>query len=159
MTLPSNAVGKPRPQHPLALIMAALTLSSQLQSQALDALIVNPRTEPDIPASQSVRIPDLFSGIMSSEVRVNPHYAEVKPYAEAWFQRVLKKSDNWAAKNSKIHMAYLGACWAPTADPDALILVIDWLHWVSGSNICPYSLIKRNLGLTLGTNRISGPGI
>jgi len=33
-----------------------------------------------------LRIPDLFSGIMSPEVRINPWYSNVKPQTEVWFK-------------------------------------------------------------------------
>ncbi len=45
--------------------------------------------------------------------------------------RLLRESDNWAARNSKVDLAYLASMWAPSCDEDALRMMVDWTHWVS----------------------------
>ena len=45
-----------------------------------------PKNSPSNRTETCLRTPDLFSGIMSPEVRINPLYPKVKPKAELWFK-------------------------------------------------------------------------
>ncbi len=87
---------------------------------------------------------------------VNPNYHEVKIRADSWItryacldhplkwtqnppsevktdriSRLLGESDKWAARNSKVDLAYLASIWAPFCDENALRMMVDWNHWVS----------------------------
>lgn len=44
--------------------------------------------------------------------------------------RIMHANDKWAAKNSKVDLAYLASIWAPSCDEEALRMMIDWNHWV-----------------------------
>lgn len=82
------------------------------------------------PVDKYILIPDLFSSIMSSSIRVNPHYAKVKLKADARIARLMMKDDKWAAKNAKVDLAFLASAWCWTCDEAILNLSMDWNHWV-----------------------------
>lgn len=94
---------------------------------------------------------------MAVDPVVNPHYHKVKPKADSWIQRyasidlgrwrmplqakveigkpdfeirVLQADDKWAARNTKVDLAYLASIWAPYCDEEALRMMVDWNHWV-----------------------------
>ena len=107
----------------------------------------------------SVYIPDLFSSILAVKPIVNPNYFEVKAEADSWItqyacldhplrwtqiipwvkvdrvSRLLRESDKWAARYSKVDFAYLASIWAPSCDEDTLRMMVDWTHWVSSGFI------------------------
>ncbi|KAI9035559.1 terpene synthase family protein [Aspergillus affinis] len=77
-----------------------------------------------------IHVPDMFSSIMAVKPVVNPHYHEVKFKADAWIARTISASQQWAARNSKVDLAYLASIWAPYCDEEALRMMVDWNHWV-----------------------------
>ncbi|KAI1091352.1 Presilphiperfolan-8-beta-ol synthase [Rostrohypoxylon terebratum] len=77
-----------------------------------------------------VRLPDLFSSIMSSKLVVNPNYFKVKPEGERWIARVMNMDERTQVKNREADLCYISAIWAPDADEDALRFILDWNHWV-----------------------------
>ncbi|KAI0887012.1 Presilphiperfolan-8-beta-ol synthase [Annulohypoxylon maeteangense] len=79
---------------------------------------------------RSVRIPDLFSSIMSPRPVVNPHYFKVKVDGERWIAKLMKWDQKMIAMNTRVDFCYLASLWAPTADEAALRVVLDWAHWV-----------------------------
>ncbi|RYP24797.1 hypothetical protein DL765_000343 [Monosporascus sp. GIB2] len=85
---------------------------------------------PRSPKERKVYVPDMFSSIMAVKPVVNPNYFHVKPKADAWIARVYKAGEKWAARNSKVDLAYLASIWAPTCDEEALRMMVDWNHWV-----------------------------
>ncbi|KAJ8132310.1 hypothetical protein O1611_g1315 [Lasiodiplodia mahajangana] len=80
--------------------------------------------------STFVKIPDLFSSIMSAEPLMNPHYEKIKPQADAWAATVYDLDEHTAKRNERVDFAYMSALWAPYADEDAYRMVIDWNHWI-----------------------------
>lgn len=44
--------------------------------------------------------------------------------------RLLRADEKWAARNSKVDLAYLASIWAPSCDEEALRVMVDWNHWV-----------------------------
>ncbi|KAJ8118391.1 hypothetical protein ONZ43_g3998 [Nemania bipapillata] len=78
----------------------------------------------------SVKIPDLFSSIMSAEPLMNPHYEKVKPQADSWAAMVYDLDEYMAKRNAKVDFAYMSALWAPHADKEGYRMVVDWNHWV-----------------------------
>ncbi len=44
--------------------------------------------------------------------------------------RILRVDDKWAAKNSKVDLAFMASIWAPSCNEDALRVMVDWNHWV-----------------------------
>ncbi|GAB1317645.1 hypothetical protein MFIFM68171_07855 [Madurella fahalii] len=78
-----------------------------------------------------VRIPDLFSSIMATGLRVNPHYfPTVREEGYERIKRLMKKDDAWSAKNASVELGFLCSTWAPTASADALRTLFDYNHWV-----------------------------
>lgn len=97
-----------------------------------------------------VRIPDLFSSIMATKPTVNPHYFQVKAEGDRWISkyatyapdlslfhacsnieyRLMNFDKDMTAKNTKVDLCYLASIWAPTADAEALRMMLDWNHWV-----------------------------
>jgi len=88
------------------------------------------QTRPPSPEGNYIRIPDLFSSIMSTNVLINPQYAKVKREANARIARMMMKDERWAAKNAKVDLAFLAAAWCHTCDEATLNLSMDWNHWV-----------------------------
>ncbi|KAK0613228.1 isoprenoid synthase domain-containing protein [Immersiella caudata] len=82
------------------------------------------------PRRQVSPSPTFSPPIMTSDVRVNPHYAKVKRRADARVARIMMKDDNWAAKNAKVDLAFLASAWCFTCDGGTLDLAMDWNHWV-----------------------------
>ncbi|GAW26064.1 putative pentalenene synthase [Rosellinia necatrix] len=78
----------------------------------------------------SVRIPDMFSSIMSVEPLINSHYDKIKSEADAWAAMVYNLDDKVAKRNCEADFAYMNAIWAPHADEEAFRMMIDWHHWV-----------------------------
>ncbi|KAK1756598.1 isoprenoid synthase domain-containing protein [Echria macrotheca] len=78
-----------------------------------------------------VQIPDLFSSVMATPLRVNPHYFPT--IREEGYQRIrtlMKKDAAWSAKNASVELGFLCSTWAPTASADALRTLFDYNHWV-----------------------------
>nr|AHY23930.1 terpene synthase [Hypoxylon sp. E7406B] len=86
-----------------------------------------PVKKPD--EKRSVRIPDLFSSIMSTRPVVNPNYFKVKAEGDRWIAKLLKMDEKASVKNSRVNLCYLISMWAPTADDEALRMMLDWAHW------------------------------
>ncbi|KUI56708.1 Presilphiperfolan-8-beta-ol synthase [Cytospora mali] len=86
--------------------------------------------EPQDAKVRCVRIPDLFSSIMATKPTVNPHYHDVKPYADRWIAKIMQADDEWATKNSKADFCYLSSLWVPNADEEALRVVVAWNEWI-----------------------------
>lgn len=72
----------------------------------------------------------MFSSIMASKPIVNPHYRDVKPYADRWITKIMQADEECAAKNSKMDLCYLASVTTPDADEEALRVVVDWNKWV-----------------------------
>ncbi|KAK8052035.1 Presilphiperfolan-8-beta-ol synthase [Apiospora rasikravindrae] len=79
---------------------------------------------------RSVRVPDLFSSIMSSKPVVNPNYFTVKAAGDRWIARIMGMSDQMSARNAKVDLCYLASIWAPNANEEDLRMMLDWNHWV-----------------------------
>ncbi|KAI0850474.1 terpenoid synthase [Daldinia vernicosa] len=79
--------------------------------------------------TRSVRIPDLFSSIMSPKPVLNPNYAKVKAEGDEWIARIMKMDEKTSARNKRVDFCYLGALWAPDADEESLRVLLDWCHW------------------------------
>ncbi|KAK3343688.1 isoprenoid synthase domain-containing protein [Lasiosphaeria hispida] len=78
-----------------------------------------------------VQIPDLFSSIMATPLRVNPHYfPNIREEGYERIKTLMKKDDSWSAKNASIELGFLCSTWAPTANADALRTLFDYNHWV-----------------------------
>jgi len=78
-----------------------------------------------------VQIPDLFSSIMATPLRVNPHYfPTVRSEGYRRIQTLLQKDDAWSAKNASVELGLLCSTWAPTAGAEALQTLFDYNHWV-----------------------------
>lgn len=44
--------------------------------------------------------------------------------------RLLRADEKWAARNSKVDLAYMASIWAPSCDEETLRVMVDWNHWV-----------------------------
>ncbi|KAI0111201.1 Presilphiperfolan-8-beta-ol synthase [Nemania sp. FL0031] len=97
------------------------------EAKTNDALVDRGRP---LMSSTFVKIPDLFSSIMSAEPLMNPHYERIKPQADAWATMVYDLDVHMAKRNAKVDFAYMSALWAPYADEEAYRMIIDWNHWV-----------------------------
>ncbi|KAM7197456.1 Isoprenoid synthase domain containing protein [Naviculisporaceae sp. PSN 640] len=83
------------------------------------------------PGITCVRIPDLFSSVMATELRVNPHYyPSVREKGYERIRRLMKKDDKWSAKNKSVELGFLCSTWAPTAKEEAVHTLFDYNHWV-----------------------------
>ncbi|KAI0975940.1 Presilphiperfolan-8-beta-ol synthase [Xylaria arbuscula] len=80
--------------------------------------------------SSSVKIPDMFSSIMSVEPLINPHYEKIKPEADSWAAMVYNLDEKMTKRNVQADFAYMNAIWAPHADEEAYRMMVDWHHWV-----------------------------
>ncbi|KAK0618895.1 isoprenoid synthase domain-containing protein [Immersiella caudata] len=68
-----------------------------------------------------VRIPDLFSSVMATPLRVNPHYfPTVREEGYERIRTLMKKDTVWSAKNASVELGFLCSTWAPTAGADEL---------------------------------------
>ncbi|KAI0145598.1 Presilphiperfolan-8-beta-ol synthase [Xylariaceae sp. FL1272] len=79
---------------------------------------------------QSVRVPDLFSSIMSTRPAVNPNYFKVKAEGDRWIAKIMNFDERMAARNARVDLCFLASIWAPHADETALRMMLDWNHWV-----------------------------
>ena len=78
-----------------------------------------------------VQIPDLFSSVMATPLRVNPHYfPTIREEGYRRIQTLMKKDDAWSAKNASVELGFLCSTWAPTAGAEALRTLFDYNHWV-----------------------------
>ncbi|KAK0726089.1 isoprenoid synthase domain-containing protein [Lasiosphaeris hirsuta] len=78
-----------------------------------------------------VQIPDLFSSVMATPLRVNPHYfPTVREEGYERIKTLMKKDEAWSAKNASVELGFLCSTWAPTASADALRVLFDYNHWV-----------------------------
>ncbi|KAK4209967.1 Presilphiperfolan-8-beta-ol synthase [Rhypophila decipiens] len=78
-----------------------------------------------------IRIPDLFSSVMATELRVNPHYfPSIREEGYERIRRLMKKDEKWSAKNQSVELGWLCSTWASTANAEALRTLFDYNHWV-----------------------------
>jgi len=78
-----------------------------------------------------VKIPDLFSSVMATPLRVNPHYfSTVREEGYERIKTLMKKDAVWSAKNASVELGFLCSTWVPTAGADALRTFFDYNHWV-----------------------------
>ncbi|KAH7317036.1 isoprenoid synthase domain-containing protein [Stachybotrys elegans] len=81
------------------------------------------------PDGVSIRLPDMFSSIMSVEPIVNQHYSSVKAETDTWIAEVFNLSAEQARKSSQADFAYMNAIWAPYANKEALTVMVNWHQW------------------------------
>ncbi|KAI1297832.1 Presilphiperfolan-8-beta-ol synthase [Xylaria venustula] len=79
---------------------------------------------------KSVRVPDLFSSIMSTRPVVNPNYFKVKAEGDRWIAKIMNFDEKMNARNTRVDLCFLASIWAPDADETALRMMLDWNHWV-----------------------------
>ncbi|KAI1419590.1 Presilphiperfolan-8-beta-ol synthase [Xylaria sp. FL1777] len=84
--------------------------------------------KPERPSS--VRVPDLFSSIMSSRPVVNPNYFKVKAEGDRWITKIMNMDEKTSSRNTRVDLCFLASIWAPDADEEALRMMLDWNHWV-----------------------------
>ncbi|KAI1127081.1 Presilphiperfolan-8-beta-ol synthase [Nemania abortiva] len=101
-------------------LKAQLTMESEGPRSAI--------TKPE--QKRSVRIPDLFASIMASRPLVNPNYFKVKPEGDRWISQIMNWDEKASARNAQADFCYLVSIWAPTADEEALRMMLDWSYWV-----------------------------
>ncbi|KAI0410412.1 Presilphiperfolan-8-beta-ol synthase [Xylaria grammica] len=77
-----------------------------------------------------VRIPELFSSIMSTRPVVNQNYFKVKAEGDRWISKIMNMDEKTSAKNTRADFCFLASIWAPNADEEALRMLLDWNHWV-----------------------------
>ncbi|KAK8080608.1 hypothetical protein PG997_008426, partial [Apiospora hydei] len=108
-------------------------LDSSILVQPGDALPTEPSCASAAPEKaekrRSVRVPDLFSSIMSSKPVVNPNYFTVKAAGDRWIASIMGMSDQMSARNTKVDLCYLASIWAPDANEEDLRMMLDWNHW------------------------------
>ncbi|KAF3013727.1 terpene cyclase [Neopestalotiopsis sp. 37M] len=83
---------------------------------SMSSLSSHDDTQEGDPKSTILRLPDLFSSIMSADAPVNPAYSEIKGEADAWAVNILKLQGNEAKRNARANLAYLSAISAPRAN-------------------------------------------
>ncbi|KAK7956148.1 uncharacterized protein PG986_005370 [Apiospora aurea] len=109
-------------------------LDSSILVQPGDALPTEPSCVSAAPEKaekrRAVRVPDLFSSIMSSKPVVNPNYFTVKAAGDRWIARIMGMSDQMSARNTKVDLCYLASIWAPDANEEDLRMMLDWNHWI-----------------------------
>ncbi|KAI1159663.1 terpenoid synthase [Nemania serpens] len=64
---------------------------------------------------------------MSLKPVVNLNYFQVKAEGDSWIMNMDEKTN---AKNMRYDMCYFCSICVPTADEEALRMVLDWNHWV-----------------------------
>ncbi|KAL4880367.1 isoprenoid synthase domain-containing protein [Aspergillus karnatakaensis] len=79
---------------------------------------------------KAVRVPDMFSSIMSAEATVNPHHFKVKAAADSFIAEYLKMDKHEAERNHKADFCFCASAMAPHADAEALRTMVDWLNWI-----------------------------
>ncbi|KAI3393167.1 hypothetical protein diail_4655 [Diaporthe ilicicola] len=93
-------------------------------------LTENEKLAPGCQRPLTIRMPDLFSSILSVKAVVNPHYEAVKAEGDRWIADLLEMDEKAAKKNSKVDFAYMTAIWSPTSNAEALRTILDWNHWI-----------------------------
>ncbi|KAK5624996.1 hypothetical protein RRF57_000712 [Xylaria bambusicola] len=87
----------------------------------------------------TVRIPDLFVSFLAEPPRVNVHYEQVKPEAEAWISKytpsftdieVCSFDKRMSSRLSRGDFGYFMAICAPDAPRAAYRTLVDWNNWI-----------------------------
>ncbi|KAI0520880.1 isoprenoid synthase domain-containing protein [Xylaria bambusicola] len=78
----------------------------------------------------TVRIPDLFVSFLAEPPRVNAHYKQVKPEAEAWISKVCSFDKRMSSRLSRGDFGYFMAICAPDAPRAKYRTLVDWNNWV-----------------------------
>ncbi|RWA09620.1 hypothetical protein EKO27_g5480 [Xylaria grammica] len=90
--------------------------------------VPKPVKEPE--QRRSVRIPDLFSSIMSTRPVVNQNHFKVKAEGDRWISKIMNMDEKTSAKNTKSDFCLLSSMWVPTAGEEALRTMLDWNNWI-----------------------------
>ncbi|KAI0543721.1 isoprenoid synthase domain-containing protein [Xylaria curta] len=79
--------------------------------------------------TRSLRIPNLFAGILGGDPPRNPHDESIAPLSEAWTKGLVNMDPKMGKILTKANFAYLISLSAPDADPEAFRMGVDWCIW------------------------------
>ncbi|KAH8198422.1 hypothetical protein TruAng_007406 [Truncatella angustata] len=78
---------------------------------------------------RELRIPDLFTGVLSGEPALNPYEAKVRSESETWTKEIAQMSNSMAKILTRANFPYLISLSAPDADAEAFRMGCDWCIW------------------------------